>query len=121
MGEFTERDVKRSLEDLETLEGLFLEVLRDHASNAIGRARKVLHDVVAHGQRSDTPIGTEVDRAVTRAWDTIGKSGRAAPIAGAQGLRRSRPGAGARWHLDKIFVSINGKRMYLWRAVDSEG
>ncbi len=26
-----------------------------------------------------------------------------------------------RWHLDEVFVSINGKRTYLWRAVDSEG
>ena len=36
-------------------------------------------------------------------------------------LRRSRPRPGARWHLDEVFVLINGKRMYLWRAVDSEG
>ena len=27
----------------------------------------------------------------------------------------------ARWHLDEVFVSIAGKRMYLWCAVDSEG
>ena len=26
-----------------------------------------------------------------------------------------------RWHLDEMFVSIHGKRMYLWRAFDSEG
>jgi putative transposase len=26
-----------------------------------------------------------------------------------------------RWHLDEVFVSINGKNMYLWRAVDFEG
>ena len=26
-----------------------------------------------------------------------------------------------RWHLDEMFISIRGKRMYLWRAVDSEG
>ena len=26
-----------------------------------------------------------------------------------------------RWHLDKMFVKINGKRHYLWRAVDQEG
>ena len=26
-----------------------------------------------------------------------------------------------RWHLDEMFVTIRGKRMYLWRAVDSEG
>jgi putative transposase len=25
------------------------------------------------------------------------------------------------WHLDEVFVSINGKRIYLWRAVDNEG
>ena len=33
--------------------------------------------------------------------------------------RRSRPNC--RWHLDEVFVSINGKRLYLWRAVDDEG
>ena len=26
-----------------------------------------------------------------------------------------------RWHLDEIFVKINGERHYLWRAVDQEG
>jgi putative transposase len=26
-----------------------------------------------------------------------------------------------RWHLDEVFVKINGERFYLWRAVDHEG
>ena len=26
-----------------------------------------------------------------------------------------------RWHLDKVFVRINGETHYLWRAVDHEG
>ena len=26
-----------------------------------------------------------------------------------------------RWHLDEMFISINGRRMYPWRAVDGEG
>ena len=26
-----------------------------------------------------------------------------------------------RWHLDEVFVKINGKTHYLWRAVDHEG
>ncbi|MEK7343725.1 MAG: IS6 family transposase [Pseudomonadota bacterium] len=26
-----------------------------------------------------------------------------------------------RWHLDEMFVKINGKQHYLWRAVDQEG
>ena len=25
------------------------------------------------------------------------------------------------WHLDEMFVKINGERHYLWRAVDHEG
>jgi len=33
------------------------------------------------------------------------------------GMRSSR----WRWHLDEVFVKINGKRHYLWRAVDHEG
>jgi putative transposase len=39
----------------------------------------------------------------------------------ARELRRRRPRPSGRWHLDEVFVSIGGRRMYLWRAVDSEG
>ncbi|MEW2079658.1 IS6 family transposase [Streptomyces sp. NPDC013433] len=33
--------------------------------------------------------------------------------------RRSRPGD--RWHLDEVFIKINGEHKYLWRAVDADG
>ena len=36
-------------------------------------------------------------------------------------LRRGRSGPDVRWHLDEVFVSINGRQLYVWRAVDSEG
>ncbi len=39
----------------------------------------------------------------------------------ARKLRRGRPRPDGRWHLDEVFVSINGRRLYLWRAVDREG
>ena len=39
----------------------------------------------------------------------------------AQNLRRRRPPASSRWHLDEMAVKIGGKRMWLWRAVDDEG
>jgi putative transposase len=32
-----------------------------------------------------------------------------------------RSGTHLRWHLDEIFVKINGEKHYLWRAVDHEG
>ena len=34
---------------------------------------------------------------------------------------RMRALSGWRWHLDEVFVKINGERHYLWRAVDQEG
>jgi len=36
-------------------------------------------------------------------------------------LRKQRARPSGQWHLDEVFVSINGKRSYLWRAVDNEG
>src|SRR6185312_9357309 len=39
----------------------------------------------------------------------------------ANGLRRRRPRPGDKWHLDEVFITINGKRQYLWRAVDQHG
>ena len=62
-----------------------------------------------------TERGVDVSYESVRRWSV--KFG----LAYAYKLRRSRPRPSGRWHLDEMFVSINGKRMYLWRAVDSEG
>jgi putative transposase len=39
----------------------------------------------------------------------------------ANGLGRRRPRPGDKWHLDEVFIKINGKTHYLWRAVDQHG
>ena len=39
----------------------------------------------------------------------------------AAGLRRRQPRPGDTWHLDEVFLTINGRRHYLWRAVDQDG
>ena len=36
-------------------------------------------------------------------------------------LRRRRPRPGDKWHLDEVFITINGTCHYLWRAVDQDG
>ncbi len=36
-------------------------------------------------------------------------------------LRRSRPRRGDKWRLDEVYLSMNGRRHYLWRTVDQEG
>ena len=59
--------------------------------------------------------GIEVSNETIRRW--VLKFGRLY----AQRLRRSRPKPDDRWHLDEMFATIRGKRMYLWRAVDGKG
>ena len=59
--------------------------------------------------------GIEVSYETVRRW--VLKFG---PIY-ARKLRKHRPQPSGQWHLDEVFVSINGKRSYLWRAVDNEG
>ena len=59
--------------------------------------------------------GLDVSYETVRRW--VAKFG---PIF-ARNLRRLRPRPADTWHLDKMVVSIGGRRMYLWRAVDSEG
>ena len=59
--------------------------------------------------------GVDVSYETVRRW--LVKFG----LAYANKLRRCHPPADRRWHLDEVFVSINGKTMYLWRAVDCEG
>jgi putative transposase len=39
----------------------------------------------------------------------------------ARKLRRCRPKPGDTWHLDEVFLKINGELHYLWRAVDQHG
>jgi putative transposase len=36
-------------------------------------------------------------------------------------LRRRRKRPADKWHLDEVFLTINGRRPYLWRAVDQDG
>jgi transposase-like protein len=59
--------------------------------------------------------GLNVSHETVRRW--VLKFGQAF----ARNLRRLRPHATDTWHLDEMVVSIQGRRMYLWRAVDSDG
>ncbi|MEO1162608.1 MAG: IS6 family transposase [Chloroflexota bacterium] len=39
----------------------------------------------------------------------------------ARRIRRNRGQIGDKWHLDEVFVTISGKRSYLYRAIDQYG
>jgi putative transposase len=36
-------------------------------------------------------------------------------------LRKRRPRPHTTWHLDEVYLKIDGRMVYLWRAVDTEG
>jgi len=59
--------------------------------------------------------GVLVSYETLRCWcDKFGKQY-------ADGLRRRRARTGDKWHLDEVFLKINGVTHYLWRAVDQNG
>ncbi|MEV5010401.1 IS6 family transposase [Streptomyces sp. NPDC055692] len=61
-----------------------------------------------------------LQRGVIVSYETIRRWCAKFGQAYANGLRR-RPRPGDQWHLDEVFVKINGEQKYLWRAVDQDG
>ena len=60
-------------------------------------------------------------RGVAVSYETIRRWCAKFGQAYANQLRGRRPRPGDKWHLDEVFVGINGRLRYLWRAVDQHG
>jgi putative transposase len=61
------------------------------------------------------------ERGVIRTYEAVRYRCRKFSQAYANQLRCRRPRLGDKWHLDEVFLTINGARHYLWRAVDQDG
>ncbi len=61
------------------------------------------------------------ERRIETSYETVRRWVRKFGPMYARSLGRLRPRPMGTWHLDEMVVSIQGQRMYLWRAVDSEG
>src|SRR5262245_6491907 len=60
-------------------------------------------------------------RGITVSYETVRHWCQTFGLAYARRLRRHRGPVGDTWHLDELFVTINGRRQYLWCAVDQDG
>ena len=60
-------------------------------------------------------------RGITVTYETIRRWCRTFGRAYARRLRHRRGRLGDTWHLDELFVTLNGRQQYLWRAVDEDG
>ena len=60
-------------------------------------------------------------RGVIVTYETIRQWSRKFGAEYARKLKRREGRLGDTWHLDELFVTIQGERQYLWRAVDQDG
>ena len=62
-----------------------------------------------------------VERGITISYESVRRwVNHFEPMIAAQ-LRKRRPKPHATWHLDEVYLKIDGRMAYLWRAVDAEG
>ena len=61
------------------------------------------------------------DRGIIVSYETIRIWCRKFGPGYARKLKRHQGRLGDSWHLDEVFVRINGQQKYLWRAVDQDG
>ena len=60
-------------------------------------------------------------RGITVSYETIRQWCRTFGLEYARTLRKRRGHLGDTWYVDELFVNIQGRRQYLWRAVDQNG
>jgi putative transposase len=60
-------------------------------------------------------------RGINVSYETVRQWCRKFGIEYARRLRRRQGRLGDTWHLDELFVTIQGQRQYLWRAIDQDG
>ena len=61
------------------------------------------------------------ERGITVSYETVRRWCRKFGPEYVRKLKRRQDRLGDTWFLDEVFVTINGKRQYLWRAVDQDG
>ncbi|MEA1890558.1 MAG: DUF6781 family protein [Pseudomonadota bacterium] len=74
--EFSSHDLKRALDDMQGLEELFLEALRDAAKGGKDRVSVILHDLAEHAQRSGTAVGAQLKDGLTELVDQVTDAGK---------------------------------------------
>ena len=87
--------------------------VRDHSSGDM--AVPPVHPQLARRRGPARGTGIIVSYETVRRW--VNHFG---PMIAAD-LRSRRPKPHTTWHLDEVYLKIDGRMVYLWRAVDAEG
>jgi len=97
--DFSDHDLKRALNDLETLESLFFDTLNEVADKGKETSHETLKDLLGHFKNSGSTVGESVKNILTGLHSELSKDGRlqkiqAADIAKSAGATFARVSSG---------------------------
>ena len=87
--EFSSHDLKRSLDDMQGLEELFLETLREAAKGGNDKVSVILHDLAEHAQHSGTAVGTQLKEGLTDLVEQVSRTGKTRLESGVESARET--------------------------------
>jgi ElaB/YqjD/DUF883 family membrane-anchored ribosome-binding protein len=85
--DFSEHDLKRSLNDIQGLQDLFVETLRDAASSSKEQLSITLNDLADHAQHSGSAVGEQIETTLKEFAHQLESTGQAELKAGAESLK----------------------------------
>lgn len=85
--EYTQHDIKRALDDLEGLEGNFIDVIKDVASSSTELAGRILNDLASHAKNSGTAVGRKSSESLAVLRDQLTQLGKESFEAGADAAK----------------------------------
>jgi len=85
--EFSSHDLKRTLNDLQGLEEMFVETLRDAAKSGEDQVSTILHDLTEHAQHSGTAVGSQVKGGLSNLVQQVGDAGKIQLESGAESIK----------------------------------
>ncbi len=109
--EFGSRDLKRAVDDLLTLEDLFLDTVKDVATASKETIRETLNDLVRHARNSGTQVGEAAKKAADTLMGELAHSLRATVESGSEAAMRTTSllAQAAAGFLDGIAQALEGK------------
>ena len=98
-------------------------------TRSLYRGHRCLREIIGHAVWLYYRFGISLrdvedllaERGITVSYETIRRWCAKFGLDYAKRLRRRQGRLGDTWFLDEVFVTINGERQYLWRAVDPDG
>jgi len=111
VGEFSSKEFKRAVDDLRTLEELFLTTVREYSSSSGQRVKQTLNDFIDHARISGTAVGKAASDSASLLSHQLGPLVRKAASEGADTALRvgSQLSQAAAGFLEGIAASLNAR------------